>query len=191
MTRSDPAPAARLYVVRHADAGERSDSPDDHLRSLTPGGRARARVLAGLLEDRAEGEVVSSPFTRCVETVEPLAARRGRTVVLSELLAEGVEIAATLDLLRSLPDGSVVCTHGDNLAGLASELHDARSRRGTAIQFDKGVVWVLVREHLSLSLVDEIGPSTGPDRRDERTSRACAAVSAHSRSDGRRSMSHG
>jgi phosphohistidine phosphatase SixA len=187
----DPALAARLYVVRHAEAGVRSDTPDDHLRSLTREGRERARLLAELLEDKAEGEIVSSPLTRCVETVEPLAARLGRTVVLSDFLAEGVEIAAMLHLLRSLPDGSVVCTHGDMLIKLARELEDARDRSGTAIQFDKGVVWVLSSENLSLSLVDEIGPSTGPDRRDARIPYACAAVSAHSRSDRRRSMSHG
>jgi phosphohistidine phosphatase SixA len=189
--RTDPAPVVRLYVVRHADAGVRSDSPHDHLRALTLDGREYARVLVGLLGDRVEGEILSSPFTRCVETVEPLAARSGRTVVLSDLLAEGAEIAAMLHLLRSLPDGSVVCTHGDMLVKLAPELEDVRPRRGSAIQFDKGGVWVLSRENRSLSLVDEIRPSTGPGRRDERIPHACAAVSAHSRSDHRRSMSHG
>jgi phosphohistidine phosphatase SixA len=191
MMRTDPALTARLYVVRHAEAGVRSDSADDHLRSLTPGGRARASTLAGLLGDRVRGEIVSSPFTRCVETVEPLAARCGRTVALSDLLAEGAEIAAMLHLLCSLPDESVVCTHGDMLIQLAAELEDPRDRSGTAIQFDKGVVWVLSRERLSLSLVDEIGPWTGPDRRDERIPHVCAAVSAHSRPHVRRSMSHG
>jgi 8-oxo-dGTP diphosphatase len=169
----------------------RSDSPDDHQRSLTPEGRERARVLAALLGDQAHGEIVSSPFARCVETVEPLAARLGRTVVLSDLLAEGAEAAALLDLLRSLPDGTVVCTHGDMMTKLALELEDARSRSVTEIQFDKGVVWVLSRENLSLSLVDEIGPSTRPDRRDQRIPYSCAASSARSRRDGQRSMSHG
>jgi hypothetical protein len=111
--------------------------------------------------------------------------------VLSDLLAEGAEIAAMLHLLRSLPDGSVVCTHGDMLTELASELEDVRPRSGTPIQFDKGVVWVLSRENLTLSLVDEIGPSTGPDRRDERIPLACAAPSAHSRRDDKRSKVHG
>jgi phosphohistidine phosphatase SixA len=191
VTKTDSASAARLFVVRHADAGVRSDSPDDHLRSLTPEGRARAQVLAGLLGDRAEGEIVSSPFTRCVETVEPLAAKRGCPVVISDVLAEGVEIAAILHLLRSLPDGSVVCAHGDMLTELAPELEDARERSDTAIQFDKGVVWVLSREHRSLSLVDEIGPSSGPAHRDERIPHACAASSAYARPDVRRSMCHG
>lgn len=189
--RTDPSPAARLYVVRHGEAGARTDSPDDHLRALTTEGCERARVLAGLLADRAVGEIVSSPFTRCIETVEPLAVRRRRTLVLSDLLAEGAEIAAMLDLLGSLPNGSVVCTHGDMLTGLASELTDARPRSGTAIQFDKGVVWVLSRENLALSLVDEIGPSSGPTRCDERIPRTRAARSAHLRPDVRRSMAHG
>jgi 8-oxo-dGTP diphosphatase len=187
----DPSPAARLYVVRHAEAGVRSDSPDDHLRSLSPDGREQARVLAELLGDRAVGEILSSPFTRCVETVEPLAARRRRTIVLNDVLAEGVQVAAVLHLLRSLPDGSVVCAHGDLLAELAPELDDARDRSGTQFQFDKGVVWVLSRQNLSLSLVDEIGPSGGPTRRDERIPHACAAASTHAQPYGRRSVSHG
>lgn len=180
MTRTDPALSARLYLVRHAEAGVRIDSPDDHLRSLTPEGRERAQVLAGLLGGRGVGEILSSPFTRCVETVEPLAATRGCPVVISDDLVEGAEIAAMLHLLRSLPNGSVVCVHGDMLTKLAPELEDAHDRSDTAIQFDKGVVWVLSREHLSLSLVDVIGPSKGPARRDERIPHRCAASSAHS-----------
>jgi 8-oxo-dGTP diphosphatase len=179
-----------LYLVRHADAGLRSDSSDDHLRALTVEGQERARVLATLLAD-GDGEIVSSPFRRCVETVEPLAVRRGREVVTSDELVEGVEVAGALGILRSLPDGSVVCTHGDMLTKVVAEFEDARDRNDTAIRFDKGVVWVLSREQLSLSLVDEIGPSNGPDRRDERIPHVSAAVSAHSRSDDRRSMSHG
>ena len=145
----------------------------------------------GSWEIGPSGEIVSSPFTRCVETVEPLAARLGRTVVLSDLLAEGAEVAAMLDLLRSLPDGTVVCTHGDMMTKLALELDDERTRSVTEIQFDKGVVWVLSRENRSLSLVDEIDPSTGPDRRDNE-SRKRVLPRRHARArDGQRSMSHG
>jgi hypothetical protein len=156
-----------LYLVRHADAGLRSDSSDDHLRALTVEGQ-KARTGA------------RNP-----------PRRRGREVVTSDELVEGVEVAGALGILRSLPDGSVVCTHGDMLTKVVAEFEDARDRNDTAIRFDKGVVWVLSREQLSLSLVDEIGPSNGPDRRDERIPHVSAAVSAHSRSDDRRSMSHG
>jgi hypothetical protein len=110
---------------------------------------------------------------------------------MSDELAEGVEVTGALGLLRSLPDGSVVCTHGDTLTKLAAELDDARDRSDTPIRFDKGVVWVLSRENRSLSLVDEIGPSSGTARRDERIPHVCATSSAHSRPDGQRSMSHG
>jgi 8-oxo-dGTP diphosphatase len=187
--RTNLAPAARLYVVRHAEAGIRVNRPDDHLRLLTPEGRERARVLADLLEARAVGEIVSSPFARCVETVEPLASRRRRQIVCSDELAEGVEVTATLGLLRSLPDGSVMCTHGDVMTKLAAELEDARDRRDTEIEFGKGVLWVLARDDVSLSLVDDVGPSTGPPHRSERTRCACAA--SHPRPDGRRSLCNG
>jgi len=54
--------------------------------------------------------VVSSPYTRCVQTVEPLAAALGLPVEIDDGLAEGAGLAAQA-LLEA--DGVVACTHGD------------------------------------------------------------------------------
>jgi 8-oxo-dGTP diphosphatase len=149
-----------LYVVRHAEAGTRSDGPDDHLRRLSACGRIQARWLAGLLEFVQLGEVLSSPYVRCVETVEPLAARHDRQVIVAEVLAEGAPIEPLLQLLEHLPTHSVVCTHGDMLHAIV----DAIDSDGVADHelgcFDKGVVWVLARSHGGLSVVDVIPPQT-------------------------------
>jgi len=147
-----------IYVVRHAEAGTRSERPDDHLRPLNVCGQAQARALAGLLEFAQLGEILSSPYVRCVETVEPLAARHGRQVILADDLAEGAPIAPLMRLLEHLPTRSVVCTHGDMLHALADRIVDAGHHDSGS--FDKGVIWVLTRAHDGLSVVDVIPPST-------------------------------
>jgi 8-oxo-dGTP diphosphatase len=186
----------RLFVIRHADAGIRRDGPGDRLRSLVPEGRDRARVIADLLAPVAVGDIVSSPFTRCIQTVEPLAAKRGRPVETSDALAEPADVAAMLHLLRSLPDGSVACTHGDMLGDLVDALVDARLRRNHPIATDKGVVWVLSRTAESLSLIGEIGEigeiggAAGRAGRCRRTPDS-SATPVRTGQDDRRSMVHG
>ena len=81
-----------LYLVRHAKAGSRADwVGDDRLRPLTEGGCRQAEALAERLAPlvaAADAELVSSPYLRCVQTIEPLATRLGRSVRLDERLAE-------------------------------------------------------------------------------------------------------
>ena len=146
---------ARLFVVRHADAGVRGHGHGDHLRPLSNDGRARARRLVDLLDLTSTGRVVSSPYVRCVQTVEALATRYHKPVVLDDALAEGAAIEETLGLLRRLPDGSVACTHGDILERLVSEM-DTLRWPVDEISFDKGGVWVLWRHGEMLSIVKQM-----------------------------------
>jgi phosphohistidine phosphatase SixA len=104
-------------LVRHASAGDRHHwEGDDRLRPLDARGRRQAEELVDLLLPHRIRRVVSSPYARCVETVEPLAAALGVEVELDERLAEGAGRAAA-ELLAE--DGLVVCTHGDVAEALA------------------------------------------------------------------------
>ena len=97
--------------VRHASAGDKAFwSGDDRLRPLDERGRDQAAELVELLQPLGIRRVVTSPYTRCVETVEPLAAALGLPLEHDERLGEGMGSAA-VELLRE--DGVVVCTHGD------------------------------------------------------------------------------
>ena len=154
MTRPHRVDGDRIYVVRHTDAGVRTDSPDDHLRPLSSTGHAHARILADRAQFASVGDVVSSPYVRCVQTVEPLTARHHRPVSISNSLAEGAPIEAMLRLLRRLPDGSVACTHGDMLQELVGFIDNVEDL-GDPIPFDKGGVWVLSRAGDRLSLVEQ------------------------------------
>ncbi len=73
--------AMALLLVRHANAGRRSAyKGDDRLRPLSPRGRARASELVPLLAPYRPQRILSSPYVRCCETVQPLAEALGLPV---------------------------------------------------------------------------------------------------------------
>ena len=80
-----------VYLVRHARAGHRAtwQGEDDSLRPLDERGRRQADALVAQLADREFARILSSPFARCVQTVEPLAEARGLPVEAVDSLAEG------------------------------------------------------------------------------------------------------
>jgi phosphohistidine phosphatase SixA len=103
-------------LLRHASAGARDAwVGDDRLRPLDGKGRRQARKLAPQLARIGARRVVSSPYTRCLQTVAPLAEALGVEVEADERLAEGADDAA-LPLLAE--DGVVACTHGDVASAL-------------------------------------------------------------------------
>ena len=117
-------------LVRHASAGDRHDwEGDDRLRPLDARGRRQADALVELLRPLEIRRVVSSPYVRCVETVEPLAAALGLPVEQDQRLAEGTGRAA-LELLRE--QGVVGCTHGD----VVEELLGHGLKKGAAAVLD-------------------------------------------------------
>jgi phosphohistidine phosphatase SixA len=100
-------------LLRHASAGDRGAwAGDDALRPLDERGRAQAVALRGELLARGVRRVVSSPYVRCTETVEPLARSLGVEVELDDRLAEGAGPDGARELLGGCDD-CVACTHGD------------------------------------------------------------------------------
>ncbi len=135
-----------LYLVRHAKAGSRQDwIGDDRERPLTPAGQRQAASLRDRLASLCTGLIISSPYVRCVQTVQPLAEQLGRSVDVDDRLAEEQGFAGALDILTAAPDGTVLCSHGD----VIPETIDALVRRGCAIggapDWRKASVWVINR----------------------------------------------
>lgn len=138
---------ATLYLVRHAKAGDRRLwDGDDRERPLSRKGRKQSEQLADRLAELAVGTLHSSPYLRCVQTLEPLADRLGREILIEQRLAEEEPFEPMLDLLREVGDGAVLCSHGDMIPATIQALE----RRGTEIRTEpdwrKASVWVLERD---------------------------------------------
>jgi phosphohistidine phosphatase SixA len=124
-----------LLLVRHAWAGhaEQWDGDDDDLRPLDDRGREQAQALVELLAPYEVERIVSSPATRCVDTVVPLAAARGLDVETHDGLHFHRHDLDGPELVRSLARSPVVvCGHG----GLETAL-------GYDVPWKKGAVLVL------------------------------------------------
>jgi 8-oxo-dGTP diphosphatase len=121
-------------LLRHASAGHRFDwEHDDRLRPLDERGRRQALALVELLPPLGLRRIVSSPYVRCVQTVEPLAAALGLPIEQDDRLAEG-HGAAAAPLLRE--DGVVCCTHGDIVEALLGR----GLKKGAAVVLEDGEV---------------------------------------------------
>ena len=103
-----------MILVRHGCAGKREQwQGDDTLRPLDSRGRRQAAKLVETLDGLEVERVLSSPFIRCLQTVEPLAAARGLAVELCDELAEDLQEYDGVALIRSLAGEPVVaCVHG-------------------------------------------------------------------------------
>jgi 8-oxo-dGTP diphosphatase len=133
-----------VYLVRHAKAGSRRNwSGKDAQRPLSKPGHRQADQLVSLLAAAELTRIVSSPYVRCVQTVEPLAAACGLTVDLTDALAEGATVAEAAALLDKLArEQAVLCSHGDVIGDLLMHLADCGIRIGD-FRLEKGSVWVL------------------------------------------------
>lgn len=140
-----------VWLVRHAAAGDRTSwTDDDRLRPLTGKGEMQAASIAAALFPHHVDEIYSSPYVRCRQTVEPLAARCGLAVVDSDHLAEGARDGATLEWIRTLAGKHVVaCSHGDVIPSVIRRLEALGvplfSPNGV-FDVKKGSIWTLALE---------------------------------------------
>lgn len=141
-------PSSAVYLVRHAKAGLRSawSGPDEE-RPLTRRGRKQARRLVQRFQGLDLDRIVSSPYVRCVQTIEPLAVARGIPVEPSSALGEGTSNDELVRAISSFDEGlTVVCGHGKEIESMIDRLdHDGVTIEG-ARGIAKGSVWVLDRE---------------------------------------------
>jgi phosphohistidine phosphatase SixA len=158
-----------LYLIRHAKAGSRSAfKGDDNMRPLSEPGRRQAKALAKRLAPTVEAAGIttfySSPSIRCIQTLYPLAKMVGAEVEADLRLAEGGDYIAVLDMLWSLPDGTVLCSHGD----VIPETMGALERRGCEFtsmpDWRKASVWVLQRNTHGEIVRAESWPPPDADR---------------------------
>lgn len=134
-----PLDPVEVLVIRHADAGVRGAEPD-RLRPLSPRGEAQAAALVPRLDPYRVVTILSSEATRCIQTVQPLAASRGGEVAIDPCLAEGAGPRGLVSLIERAVDPVVVCSHGDVIGDALRTLH----RRGIPLdgdRLDKAGTW--------------------------------------------------
>ena len=148
-----------VYLIRHGKAGSRSawSGPDD-LRPLTKAGRRQAEAIADVLADVGIERILSSPYVRCRQSVEPLAQRLRLPVDLADALEEGAPLAEALVLLDKVTEvNAVLCTHGD----VVGELLQHGKRHGVDVDMRllaKGSIWVLETEAGAIVSAEYIPP---------------------------------
>ena len=131
------------YVVRHADAGKRGAVADEQ-RPLSRRGRAQAEWIAETLGGAGITRLIASPYVRCIETLEPLAARIDVDIEVRDDLGEGNGPASALALIEAAAAPIAICTHGDVIGELIEEL-DRRAVPRDDDRMAKGSTWVLTR----------------------------------------------
>jgi 8-oxo-dGTP diphosphatase len=139
---------ATFYFVRHAKAGSRSHwQDDDRVRPLSKSGLKQAEALVTLFGPYAISVVFSSPYERCVQTVEPVARARRLAVQESRHLAEGAGLKGAYRFIENADlDDALLCTHGDVIQELIEDLIRRRILKGTQLELDKGSTWVIEAE---------------------------------------------
>jgi phosphohistidine phosphatase len=136
----------RLYLVRHAEAIERSGATPDASRYLTPKGRTAFRKIARRAREVgiAPEVIFTSPLLRAVQTAEILAERlkhEGPVVVANEL-SPGFDDRALRSLLAgagNLAEAAFV-GHEPDLGDLAVLLLSLRGdfplRKGAVVALE-------------------------------------------------------
>jgi 8-oxo-dGTP diphosphatase len=134
-----------LYFVRHAKAGSRSNwDEDDRVRPLSKSGLKQADALVAVFGAYGISAVLSSPYERCVQTVEPLARARRIRVQETRHLAEGARLKGAFRFIEDPElDDTVLCTHGDVIQELVEDLIRRRIVKASHMALDKCSTWVI------------------------------------------------
>lgn len=105
-------------------------------------------MIAGDWAFEPPAAVWSSPRLRCIQTVEPLAARFGLTVGIEPLLEEDTPFERVLPLLEAAPESTVWSSHGDVIPDVMNALlRRGLQLTGSAGALKKGAMFVVHREN--------------------------------------------
>lgn len=130
-----------LYVMRHAEAVEASNTLQDEWRYLTEKGRTSAKiVISSIVKYSPKPRLtITSPLTRAVQTAEIAAQKscRKNVVVASELLLPGADVAELVEHINGCRDAKRVMLvgHEPHLGLLIAAL---LGRENEAITLKKG-----------------------------------------------------
>lgn len=137
--------AGTIHLVRHASAGTGNEmDPSDANRPLDKIGQKQRKAIRNLLMNHPVTRIGSSNFTRCVETVQPLAELLGIPVEREVALIEGSHPHRTVGLIHDLQqEAAVLCSHGDVIGDLIGHLFAEGVPMNGPMEWHKGSIWTL------------------------------------------------
>jgi 8-oxo-dGTP diphosphatase len=137
-----------LWLFRHAAAGDRSRWSDHDLkRALTKKGRRQAEAVAESLRGAGIERILTSPYDRCVQSVEALSRVTKAPIEVSEVLAEESDIDASYALVEELlGTNAVLCSHGDVIPALINRMMWAGLSPTSRFYCSKGSMWEVTVE---------------------------------------------
>ena len=139
----------RLTILRHATAGHKGDfAGPDVGRPLDEAGERDAVGLLGVLGRYGVSRLLSSPATRCIQTLGPLAEVLDMPIELWDGLGPDAD-SSNLEacLTNRAFDRAVLCTHGEVMSPLLetdafrSLIRTGGLERGALLT--KGTAWRL------------------------------------------------
>jgi broad specificity phosphatase PhoE len=134
-----------FYFIRHAKAGSRGHwHGDDRLRPLGKKGVKQAEALIDLFKPLKISAIYSSPYLRCVQTVERLARDREVEIQEAPALAEGRGLRGAFEFMSDPKlDDVVLSTHGDLVWELVEDLVRRRVIKPGDGGYEKCSTWVV------------------------------------------------
>lgn len=150
-----------IIIQRHAAALARSKwRKGEETRPLNSKGKKQAAALPPLIGAYAPGSVVTSPWKRCLATVEPFARQGGMDIDTKESLTEAAHAkrpsragAVVERILRSARP-TVVCTHRPVLPTVVTVARE-HATRDAALELPRSDPFLAAGEALVLHTTDQ------------------------------------
>lgn len=150
-----------VIVQRHAAALSRAKwRKGEQTRPLNSKGRRQAAALPPLISAYAPSSVVTSPWKRCVATVEPFARAGGMDIDTKDSLTEAghekrpSRAAAVVDRVLRSARATVVCTHRPVLPTVISVARE-HATRDAALELPRSDPFLAAGEALVLHTTPE------------------------------------
>jgi 8-oxo-dGTP diphosphatase len=141
-----------LIILRHTKALERGDWEDsDSLRTLNERGFTQAEFLVEHLRPFAIDEIYTSDFTRCIQTVEPLAKQRGIPATQIQNLNETIfesdpeRSIAFANALKQDQKNILICSHNPVIPTMLRGILNTKLKNRDLIKLEPGDAWLVHR----------------------------------------------
>ena len=141
-----------LIILRHTKSLERGDWDEaDSLRTLDEIGFDQAQLLIKHLEPFAIDELYTSDYTRCVQTVTPLAHARGLSITaVPSLNEESFELdpekaISFANALKQDEKNILICSHNPVIPSMLRGILNTKLKNKDLIKLEPGDAWIVHR----------------------------------------------